>query len=531
MWMRRSLFCPLPSQFFCKAFGQVKIFAYLWRAISANLSGCIVSMAKIRVSTNPLYKGGAGGYSFYVRGGEQVVRQRRNNSNYGETASRTYPQMVRRVKWSNLVNMYKIMKTWMPKAFENKSQGQTDYNIFMSLNANSVSAAITKDMSLADNCIVEAVQVSRGTLPPLALVADSVSAIYKTNIKLTQDITSATTVGQLATDILANNGDFVANDNLAVIKFDNYIDPRVEWPIAHSYYAEITLNTADTRTLASIPGIAGIFDKSADNFLTIEANRSNEVGCVAIHTRKQSASLSVSSQNIVMLTDEYIMQYSGEEWINTCIQTYGLDQEVPLDPNFRGGIITQVTANDVVIGNAASLTGSQTIKVYGNQLYGNGYSFIHNGIEYTPLSSTDDYDEYILTDNGSYIINIGGQRFMSFSVQGVVVPDGFPTRISAGIVVDNWSSSVQSKQIDGLCLNYGVKKAAGDLGYAIALGTASAPFTDGDSDNYEFENCELHNAIAVGSDYVIMKVTVTDFDNPAYISYKGLVFAVFNYTA
>lgn len=488
-------------------------------------------MAKIRVSTNPLYKGGAGGYSFYVRGGEQVVRQRKNNSNYGETASRTYPQMVRRVKWSNLVNMYKIMKTWMPKAFENKSQGQTDYNIFMSLNVNSVSAALTKDMSLADNCIVEAVQVSRGTLPPLALVADSVSAIYKTNIKLTQDITSATTVGQLAADILANNGDFVANDNLAVIKFDNYIDPRVEWPIAHSYYAEITLNTADTRTLASIPGIAGIFDKSSDNFLTIEANRSNEVGCVAIHTRKQSASLSVSSQSIVMLTDEYINQYSGEEWINTCIQTYGLDQEVPLDPNFRGGIITQVTANDVVIGNAASLTGSQVIRVYGNQLYGNGYSFVHNGIEYVPLRSTDDYDEFILTENGSYIINIDGQRYMSFSVQGIVYPSEMTGEIYAYLVdAGNNNIAGSRRETDDYCLNYPLK-VGGD---AVFL-NPNVFFHS--LDNVQESDFEVVNGtfstltLVTASNLALMIITPTDADKVVYVTYKGALIFVGNYTA
>lgn len=488
-------------------------------------------MAKIRVSTNPLYKGGAGGYSFYVRGGEQVVRQRKNNSNYGETASRTYPQMVRRVKWSNLVNMYKIMKIWMPKAFENKSQGQTDYNIFMSLNANNVSAALTKDMSLADNCIVEAVQVSRGTLPPLVLVADSVSAIYKTNIKITTDITSATTVGQLATDILANNGDFVANDNLAVIKFDNYIDPRVEWPIAHSYYAEITLNTADTRTLASIPGIAGIFDKSADNFLTIEANRSNEVGCVAIHTRKQSASLSVSSQSIVMLTDEYIMQYSGEEWINTCIQTYGLDQEVPLDPNFRGGIITQVTANDVVIENAASLTGSQIIKVYGNQLYGNGYSFSHNGIDYVPLQSTDEYDEFILTDSGSYIISIDGQRFMSFAVQRIVYPSEMTGLIRCYLLDGNNQNIAGSMRgTNDYCLNYPLK-IGGD---AVKLGP-SAFFTDiANVQESDFEviggTFQSFRLVAEGN-FALMVIIPTDADKVVYVTYKGYIIFVGNYTA
>jgi hypothetical protein len=426
--------------------------------------------------------------------------------------------------------MYKIMKTWMPKAFENKSQGQTDYNIFMSLNANSVSAALTKDMSLADNCIVEAVQVSRGTLPPLALVADSTGAIYKSNIKLTADITSATTVGQLAADIIANNGDFVANDNLAVIKFDNYIDPRVEWPIAHSYYAEITLNTADTRTLASIPGIAGIFDKSADNFLTIEANRSNEVGCVAIHTRKQSASLSVSSQSIVMLTDEYIIQYSGEEWINTCIQTYGLDQEVPLDPNFRGGIIAQVTANDVVIENAASLSGSQVIRVYGNQLYGNGYSFVHNSVGYVPLSSTDEYDEYILTDNGSYIISIDGQRYMSFSVQGISYPAEMTGRVVGALLADGGSIIAGTiKQTESFCLNY-AEKIGGDATMLLAR-VYFDDVSEAAQSDFEVHGGALTNYIVSSSEnYATIFITPASADDVVYMSYKGSIVWVGNYS-
>lgn len=488
-------------------------------------------MAKIRVSTNPLYKGGAGGYSFYVRGGEQVVRQRKNNSNYGETASRTYPQMVRRVKWSNLVNMYKIMKTWMPKAFENKSQGQTDYNIFMSLNANNVSAALTKDMSLADNCIVEAVQVSRGTLPPLALDADGLGGLYTTNIKITAAITSATTVGQLAADILANNGDFVANDNLAVIKFDNYIDPRVEWPIAHSYYAEITLNTADTRTLASIPGIAGIFGKSDSDYLTIAANRSNEVGCVAIHTRKQSASLSVSSQSIVMLTDEYIIQYSGEEWINTCIQTYGLDQEVPLDPNFRGGIITQVTANDVVIGNAASLTGSQTIRVYGNQLYGNGYSFVHNGIEYTPLRSTDEYDEFILTESGSYYINIDGERYMSFSVQGVTMPVEMSGTIRAAFIDSNGDTlDDTTEETTSGCLNYPHKVTENMPAYRVYIIAKEGEVLD--TELLEAVGGSI-SGVSWNAEYktLFFSVSPNSANDLVYVSYEDYIVFVSNYSA
>lgn len=488
-------------------------------------------MAKIRVSTNPLYKGGAGGYSFYVRSGEQVVRQRKNNSNYGDTASRTFPQMVRRVKWSNLVNMYKIMKSWMPKAFENKLSGQTDYNLFMSLNANIVQAAITKDMSLGDSCIIEPVQVSRGILPALEVSVVDGSDIYKTNVAITIAITSSTTIAELAADIIANNGDFVANDNIAVIKFDNYLAPRVEWPVAHSYYAELTLNTSDNRTIASIPGLNGLFGKSADNMLTISANRDNEVGAVVIHTRKQAASLSVSSQNIVMLDDALIIQHSGEEWVMTCIETYGLDVEVPLDPSFKGGIITQVTANDVVIRNAAVLTGSQFVRLYGNQLYGNGYRLVHDGVDFIPLSSTDDYDEFIITANGSYIIYIDGQRYMSFSVQGISYPAEMTGRV-VGALLDSESGIIAgtTEQTTSYCLNY-AEKIGGDATMLLARVYFSDVEEVAQSD-FEIVGGALTNYIESSSEnYATIFITPTSADDVVYMTYKGSIVWVGNYTA
>ena len=494
-------------------------------------------MAKARVSINPMYKGGAGGYSFYVRGGEQVVRQRKNNSNYGESASRTRAQMIRRIMWGNLVNVYKAIRAWQPKAYDTKAIGQTDYNLFMKLNIPMASVGVTKAACEQGFGVFENYQVSKGSLPPVNYTLDAQSTDIITNIVYTQAITAATTVGEFSAEVIAKNPQFQAGDNIAFIFFRNHQYIGAEWPYAYSVYTEVTLNPADTSVLMDIPEIGQRLIEGADDVLHIDYTAPSpggepEVeGIAIIHTRKVSGQLFVSSQSILMESDQFIQRYSGEDWYNTCIDSYGIDTEVPLDPNFNQGIITRVTANDAALQNAAVLSGSQTIKVYGNKLYGNGYSFVHNGIEYIPLQSTDEYDEFILTDNGSYFINIDGQRFMSFSVQGIVVPAGFPTRIAVGIVVDNWSSSVQSQQVDGLCLNYDIKKAAGDLGYAIWLGTATAPFTDGDSDNYEFENCESHDAIAVGSDYVIMKVTVTDYNSPAYISYKGLVFVVFNYSA
>lgn len=279
-----------------------------------------------------MYVGGAGGYSFYVRGGEQIVRQRKNNSNYGESASRTFPQMVRRVRWPNLVNLYKLMKSWQPKAYESKKDGQTDYNIFMSLNIGRASVALTKDMSLGDNCVIEPYQISRGSLPSVALAAVAGSSLYTTDIVLSSAIGASSTVGQLSRDIIANNIAFNDGDNIAIIKFQNWTDPRTEWPIARSVYAELTLDTSSVVLVADIPVIGGALSRSSDGVLSVASNLTSEVAATIIHTRKSAQQLQVSTQEIVMMDSSLIGLFTDESWVMTCIQTYGLDADVLLAP-------------------------------------------------------------------------------------------------------------------------------------------------------------------------------------------------------
>lgn len=419
-------------------------------------------MAKARVSINPMYKGGAGGYSFYVRGGEQVVRQRKNNSNYGESASRTRAQMIRRIMWGNLVNIYKAIRAWQPKAYDTKAIGQTDYNIFMKLNIPMASVGVTKAACEQGFAVFENYQVSKGSLPPVNYTLDAPNHDFITNIVYTAAVTAETTVGEFAAEVIAKNPQFQAGDNIAFIFFRNHQYIGAEWPYAYSVYTEITLNTSDTSILMDIPEIGQRLIEGPDNVLHVDYTAPSPggdpqvEGLAIIHTRKVNGQLFVSSQSILMESDQFIQRYSGEEWYQTCIDSYGIDTEVPLDPNFNQGIITRVTANDAALQNAAVLSGSQTIRVYGNKLYGNGYSFVHNGIEYVPLQSTDDYDEFILTDNGSYYIYIDGQRYMSFSVSGLSFPDELEGSIAARLCPTNSSLEglVDVRTSYKSCLNY-----------------------------------------------------------------------------
>lgn len=482
-----------------------------------------------------MYKGGAGGYTFYVRGGEQVVRQRKNNSNYGESASRTRAQMIRRIMWGNLVNIYKAIKSWQQKAYDTKAIGQTDYNLFMKLNIPIASVGVTKAACEQGFAVFENYQVSKGSLPPVNYTLNAQSSDIITNIVYTSSILATTTVGEFSAEIIAKNPQFQAGDNIAFIFFRNHQYIGAEWPYAYSVYTEITLNTADTSILMDIPEIGQRLIEGADDVLHVDytapspGGEPQVEGIAIIHTRKVSGQLFVSSQNILMESDQFIQRYSGEEWYQTCIDSYGIDTEVPLDPNFNQGIITRVTANDAALQNAAVLSGSQVVRVYGNKLYGNGYSFTHNGVEYVPLSSTDEYDEFILTDNGSYIIYIDGQIYMSFSVSGIVVPEVMTGVVSARqrtAVSGGGEASFESTNAN--CLNYRHKVSENYPYFVVNLYMKEGYVFDvGDFDvhnaNVEAQGYDDNN------DFVWTYLRPIEANEPCYVQFEDFVFFVGNY--
>ena len=101
------------------------------------------------------------------------------------------------------------------------------------------------------------------------------------------------------------------------------------------------------------------------------------------------------------------------------------------------------------------MSGSQTILVYGNSLYGQGYRFVHNGVDYTPLSSTAEYDEYILTANGSYVIYVDGQVYMSFSVTGITMPQSLSGTVRGWLAGNTgYDDLSDGAAADSGCLNY-----------------------------------------------------------------------------
>lgn len=471
-----------------------------------------------------------GDTTYYVRDGEQIARQSRNNSNYGDTASRSEAQQLRRVRWANLVNFYKANAFWMPKAFESVKAGQTMYNRFMQLNINESVVSLTKDMAASGCCVLEDFQIAQGSLPRIIVSAGHAPYDRDVSIICTITPTASTTIGEFASDIIANNPDFQDGDNIAFIYFFNWKD-AAGYPYTRSVYKEITLIKTSSVLLSTIFPVGSI-GASQDNYMGVTALEAlGQSGLpVVIHTRKVGGSLKVST-SFLYDTAEFniIPDFIGEEWVQECIDSYGVDGDVPLDPSFNLASIQSVTANGSAVDNAEVLHGSQQLRVYGTNLSGNLQLFF-NDVEYTPLTSGDGYLGYILGDNGTVELHLNGRLYMTFRVDDVVIPEDLPYYMElTQRVGDTSSSDMTNKSIyrTDNCANYPYLKSEDYPYFGFRIGNNTKPFQ-------AFSDLAGHNCTLLRSGtsdvYVYCSANVINADEPAYITYKGFIIAVFNYT-
>lgn len=490
-------------------------------------------MAKVRIPINPLQKGKVGAYSMYVRKGEQVVRQRRNSSNYGPEASRSLSQQSRRVLWSNLVNFYKQNKAWMPKAFENIKANQTVYNRFMQLNIDKFGVALTKEQAAQGWCFVDNFRVSDGSLPPVSLLKDS-QDFYIVGVPMSSSISESSTLGDFSRVIIEESPFYRDGDNIAVVIFEQRYDIG-EYPIVVPHYYEVTLDSSSTSPLSDnilFDGNVSIFDSGYWKIVEPAQSPVDMVALVVIHTRKDGG-LKVSTQDIVMANTSYVDQYSTADQVSKAIASYGLNVSVPLDPSFSAASIVSVALNGSPVsafsGKTIRATGQQALAISGRGLSPRVLKVTFEGVSYTPLAQDGGTLTYIIGDNGTARVELDGRFAFAVEVSGVIVPEGLPTTIRGfqknDTSTSHGASSVTNPMVvrDGNCINYPYT-ASDDLRYFLFTLELDEAL-EGDFGGVNSLMINFNNASGLAS----VNVAVTDVTKPAYITYKGFIVAVFNY--
>lgn len=362
-------------------------------------------MGVIRNAANQQIKGKVGAVTYYVSEGRQIARQALNNSNYGETASRSEAQQTQRIKWANLVNFYKVCRGWMPKAFEGKKPGQSDYNRLMQVNMPYTDIYLTKNEAAVGACVAEDYLISQGSLPSVEMTKSGtgfVTNIYVGDLTINED----TTVGEFSQALVGNNTNVGYGMQLAYVSLMQSVDSLGIPRLICTFY-EVTLSSDSEDLLWDyLPPLCASIREQC-----LATSQDLPIGaCAYVVSDLQKGSLRVSTQVLQTNNTTLINNYSSEMAKQKAIMSYGLDPGIVLSP---------LTENE---------QGATPVPFY--------IQFIQIGDDvYSPGDAVPDYSEW---RDESYIV-------VSFSLFGVT-PNiaSVSVEIEGRLIVADWSSVAQS---------------------------------------------------------------------------------------
>lgn len=247
--------------------------------------------------------------------------------------------------------------------------------------------------------------ISKGTLPEVKCVVEiSYPAIF-TTIKLSGQIGSTTTIGQLSADIIANNPEWERGDQLTVVGCLASGGGRglVNSDTSSWYYYSFILDLEDTTTLNTLPlykkiGINDDTDGVYGHTLVLGGENDNLISAAIIHSRKGEDGLYLRSNARLCIYDEMPF-YNSTSRVETRAsyqtKTRGGSSDWPVDPDWPGSVEDGLGMLRGLTGNLAQLNGTE----FKLQRY--EYSGEIAGIYYLP--SSDGLDKILITPEGEKI--------------------------------------------------------------------------------------------------------------------------------
>lgn len=172
-----------------------------------------------------LRRGSTKSMTFQVLAGQQITKDRVTEV----SNPRTNGQMLQRARFATAVKFYKrAVSNFFKFAFEDKKQQESDYNAFMRYNAKLGSIVSKTD---SDDIFFPAVGpfiMSNGSLPTIAVKYRAGSSTPTEDFYLPFNVSSAETIGNLSTQILASNSAYLAGDIITIVLVSTGINDRFE---------------------------------------------------------------------------------------------------------------------------------------------------------------------------------------------------------------------------------------------------------------------------------------------------------------
>lgn len=295
---------------------------------------------------------------------------------YGETRSRTLAaavtnprtvsQMNQRVKWANLVNLYRVLQPMMKYAFETKSKNQSEYNKWMSLNVTNSRIYLTKQFASFGSCVVDNYYITQGSLPSIEFIQNGTSFISNIILDDGTEGPSGMDVNELSLNILRNNPGIREGDQLSLIQLTQMTNPTTGAPYVLMRKYEMLISRTDTRPVEDFFPANVLDSTEATEDCRLQCNFQNTTGGFAmILSRTTGGKTFVSTQKILTYGNSSIIaQYSSLAALNAAIRSYGESVDAFLSTataNYANGAAIYNSIVRVTFGSVSKVPGESFV--------------------------------------------------------------------------------------------------------------------------------------------------------------------------
>lgn len=249
---------------------------------------------------------------------------------------RTVSQQTQRVKWANLVNFYRVNRSWMKYAYESKKPTQSEYNKLMSLNVTNSPIYLTKQAAASGATVIAPYVMTQGSLPSIQI--QNSAAGFLTNLFLPNgfSISATSTIGEVASALIEANPSLQAGDQISFFRYVQLVNETTGYPyvIVRKYEVLLLRNSVDIWD-NYIP-VEFMTNRSVEGINTVAVNNGEDIGGIMlVLSRTVAGKTYVSTQSIVPVNNEAIYdQYSGQAALDAAILSYGPEEDAFLSTDF-----------------------------------------------------------------------------------------------------------------------------------------------------------------------------------------------------
>ena len=289
----------------------------------------------ILTGINSKMRGKVGNWVYARLNGQTVAKEKADKK---ATPTRTNAQMLTRMQWANLVNLYGAFKGTLHPSFENKPMTKSDYNMFISANVGANPVYLTKEQARQGGCLVAAYQITRGKMPSITVEYGN-NNIPESSIAVgSLTIGNSTTLKAFSDAIIQNNSGWMSGDQLSVYVAMQTMDANTGVPRVDIEAVEITLDSAADTTLVS-DIIDTSFFSVVDGCLALSGPVNG--GVAFVHSRYVNGKTSVSTQFFVV-QNSYLAQFQTAGAYNNAVVSYGgINKDDFLTPNLDDDVQMQ----------------------------------------------------------------------------------------------------------------------------------------------------------------------------------------------